>query len=135
LDGTAPKAITPEGIYVAALSHDGTEIAVMSETGGLSICPLSGPPRSIPGGTSADTLLGWGKDGRSIFVSQREKLPTPVFRLDLATGKRELWKSLAPPDPAGVRGVWPVFISADERTLVYNPERRLTDLFVVSGLR
>jgi WD40 repeat protein len=135
LDASAPRAITPEGVYLAALSHDGTQIAVMSETGGLAIYPLSGPPRSVTGGTKADTLSGWGKDGRSIFVSQPKKLPTAIFRLDLATGKRELWKSLSPPDPAGVRTIFPLFISADERTLVYNPERRLTDLYVVQGLR
>jgi Tol biopolymer transport system component len=135
LDGSGPRAITPEGIYLAVLSHDGTSIAVMSETAGLTIYPVNGTPRSVPGATAEDTLAGWRKDGHSIFVVQREKLPTPIYSLDLATGRRELFKSLSPPDPAGVRGLWPVFISADEKTLVYNPERRLTDLFLVQGLR
>ena len=34
---------------------------------------------------------------------------------------------LSPPNPAGVRNLSPLFISADEKTLVYNQERRLTD--------
>jgi hypothetical protein len=41
----------------------------------------------------------------------------------------------SPPDSAGVRAVDFVFVSADEEIVMYSQERRLTDLYVVKGLR
>jgi eukaryotic-like serine/threonine-protein kinase len=132
LESGASRAVSPEGIDSAALSPDGTSIAVSFG----AVYPVDGrAPRMIPGWTIGDSFVGWGKDGRNIFILRRGEFPTPIFRLNLATGKRELWKSLSPPDPSGVRDVRPVFISADEKTLIYSPERRLTDLYVVQGLR
>ncbi len=54
--------------------------------------------------------------------------------MELATGRREVWRELAPPDPAGVTFVQPI-LTRDARAYVYTYHRYLSDLYLVSGLR
>ncbi len=55
--------------------------------------------------------------------------------LDIRTGKKELWKELMPPDPAGVMTVSPVNVTPDWKSYAYSYQRSLADLYVVEGLR
>jgi len=43
----------------------------------------------------------WSADGKSILVRGAETRPLTLYRIDLASGTRERWKELAPPDLAG----------------------------------
>jgi hypothetical protein len=54
---------------------------------------------------------------------------------DVATGERQPWLELTPPDPAGVQSIGPVHMSADGKAYVYSYRRKLDQLFVVDGLR
>jgi hypothetical protein len=59
----------------------------------------------------------------------------PVFRVELTTGDRPLWKTLTPSDPVGVEDAREtVVITPDARSYCYTYLRRLGDLFVVDGL-
>jgi hypothetical protein len=58
-----------------------------------------------------------------------------VIRLDLKTGGRQPWLSLAPSDTAGVSVIPFVDLSADGRGYVYSYPRALSTLYVVEGLR
>ena len=55
--------------------------------------------------------------------------------MDARTGKRSLWRQLAPLDPAGVSSIDPILLSADGRAYVYSYRRLLSGLFVVEGLK
>ena len=58
-----------------------------------------------------------------------------IFRLDIATGKRDLWKELTPPDSAGISNVAPPAIAADGKTYAYSYNRILSDLFLAEGVK
>jgi hypothetical protein len=58
-----------------------------------------------------------------------------VDRIDLATGRRTLWKELMPPDPVGVIWIGAVRIAADERSYAYQYSRSSSELFLVEGLQ
>ena len=60
-------------------------------------------------------------------------VPAAVFRVDIKTGKYELWKEIAPPDLAGVMVISPAVISRDEKSYVYSFNRTLSELFAVDG--
>ena len=45
--------------------------------------------------------MQWSSDGKSLFVRGPEEQPLVIYRVELATGKRERWKDLAPADPTG----------------------------------
>ncbi len=79
--------------------------------------------------------MGWTPDGKSLYVGRRGEYPARIFRLDLASGKRELWKELSPPDPAGISNVAPPAIADDGMTYAYSYNRILSDLFLAEGLK
>ena len=58
-----------------------------------------------------------------------------VVRLDVATGRKELWKELVPADSAGVTEVPAVIPTSDGRSYVYSYIRQLSDLYVVKGVK
>ena len=66
---------------------------------------------------------------------RRGEYPGKVYRLDAASGKRELWKELTPPDPAGISSLSPPAVAADGRTYVYSYNRILSDLFLAEGIK
>jgi hypothetical protein len=69
------------------------------------------------------------------FVMERKGLTFSIFRLDVESGRRDLWKEIVPPDPAGFWGITSFFIAADGKSYVYSYMRTMADLYLVSGLK
>ena len=104
--------------------------------GTVSILSLeSGQSRPIPGLAAGELPVQWSEDGRSLFVVPAAGLPAKIFRLDLVTGERSLWKEITPSDPAGVFGIDPIRLTRDGKSYVYSYRRLLTDLYLVEGLK
>jgi hypothetical protein len=55
--------------------------------------------------------------------------------MEPATGQRELWRTLLPPDPAGVISIRPPLLTPDAKVCVYSYSRFLSSLFLVEGLK
>jgi hypothetical protein len=51
-------------------------------------------------------------------------LPSTVERVDIATGKRTPWRTLAPADLAGVHGISQVVMTRDARVCLYSYQSR-----------
>src|SRR5207247_9408537 len=51
---------------------------------------------SFPTRRSSDLPTSWSQDGHGLFVYQTGEVPAKVYRVDLAAGKRVLWKQLVP---------------------------------------
>jgi hypothetical protein len=56
-----------------------------------------------------------------------------VFRLDISSGRRELWRTLTPADAAGVAGI-NVRPTASGEGYVYNYVRTLSDPYLVESV-
>ena len=77
-----------------------------------------------------EALIGFTGDGRSLFVYKLGEVPGTVYKLDLATGHKQLWKQLVPPDVSGVTDITP-----DGNNYVYEYGRTLSDLYLVNDLK
>jgi hypothetical protein len=77
----------------------------------------------------------FSSDSRFLFAFGYGQVPTLVYRLDLASGKKQLWKMLAPADRSGLEGMSVVRLSADGRSYAYSYGRCLNDLYLVEGLK
>lgn len=95
----------------------------------MSLTPVT------PEESAAATPLRWTADGRSLFVGTERGLLARVFRLDLATGRHELWKEFTPGDPAGITDLSPAAISADGNTVLVSYGHNLSDVYVAEGLK
>ena len=62
-----------------------------------------------------------------------------IYKLDLASGRRELWKELTPPDPGGLidigSSLGEVRITPDGKSYVYTSWTMPSELYLVEGLK
>jgi len=136
LAGGAAKPVTPEGVVARLLSPDGASLVTRTPEG-LALTPLEGgPSRPIPGVEPGDRPLRFTAESRSLFLRpDAREFPARVFRLDVATGRREVWKELMPGDPAGITTLSPAAISEDGKTVLFTYARSLSDLYLAEGLK
>jgi eukaryotic-like serine/threonine-protein kinase len=131
-------AVTPEGTNGSffALSPDGSRVAAVGPDEKAYLFPLpSGEPRPIKGLEPGEMPVKWSSDGRFLYIYKSGELPAKVYRVDIESGSRTLWKPLMPPDPAGVEFVGPVLPTPDGKSYVYGYRRLLSDLYLVEGLQ
>ena len=131
-------AISPEGVNATsfAISPDSHDVAAIGPDQKGYLYPLAGgEARAIPGFKPGEEPITWSADGRSLYIYQPGELPARVYRLDVQTGQRTLWKQLMPSDPAGVENIGPILITPDAKTCVFGYHRMLADLYLVEGLK
>lgn len=127
------RSATPEGVDSVLVSPDGMSVLGVKDRV-AAIYPISGGnPQNVPGWESTDSAIQWENTGKAIFVWDRS-FPAKLFRLDLVTGKRELWKEMAPPDPVGV-SYGRLLMTADGKHYLYRYRRILNRLNVAQGLK
>jgi len=132
-----PKPITEEGVGASViLSPKGDLVADVGPDRKIYLYSTAGgEPRAVPETEVSEVPTGWSADGREIFVIVRGQIPAQVFRVDIATGKRTLWKALEPADSAGIDTLGRVLLSSDNKSYVYSYVRTLSDLYLVEGLK
>ena len=94
-----------------------------------------GEPSVIKGLNPGEQPIVWSADGHAVYVYQPGELPARVYRVELQTGQRTLWKQLMPSDPAGVENIGPILLTPDAKTCVFGYHRMLADLYLVEGLK
>jgi eukaryotic-like serine/threonine-protein kinase len=132
------KPISPEGISGVNLSPDGRSTTVLGPDGKHGIWPLDGSGiRLIPGLDSTYYLIGWSPDGGSLYaVSRRTSQKTAkVFKVNIATGKMEFWKTFGAEAGSGVESVGGLRFSRDGTAYAYIYVRVLSEAYVVTGLK
>lgn len=132
----SPVAVTPDGVNLGFVSPDGRTIVGLSTDGGYAIYAVGGAKiQDIPGLTAAETVYDWSTDGRSVYAG-RPAVPFRLERVDVATGKRTLFKELMPPDRVGVSTVGNfVNLVSDGRYYAYTYGKNVSTLYVVTGAR
>ncbi|HKB71649.1 MAG TPA: protein kinase [Thermoanaerobaculia bacterium] len=137
LDGGPPTAITPEGMGegLGPISPDGKWVVAQGVDHAFYLYPLEGgEPKAIPGLSPDDRPICWTPVGQDLYVFRRGTLPSPVFLLELATGRKQPIKELMPPDSAGVVEIISVHVTPDAASYAYSYHRILSDLFLVEGI-
>ena len=136
--GNPPRPITGEGVNASlfAVSPDGKMIVMVGpdqKPGLLSV--EGGEIRPIPGLDVGDAPITFTSDGHSIFVYRLGEVPAKVDNVDLATGHRQPWKQLVPPDVSGVTDISAILITPDGKNYVYEYGRTLSDLYLVNDVK
>jgi hypothetical protein len=53
-----------------------------------------------------------------------------IFRVELNSGKREVWKLIRPADPAGILSLRSFFVTPSGSAYTYSASRALSSLYV-----
>jgi WD40 repeat protein len=136
VSGGKPRAITAEETRIplsaSPVSPDG-QLVFASGAEVSALFPIDGgPPRPIPGLKSGENLIRWSADGKSLYLVDDD---LKIWLLDVATGKRQLWKELHPPRTATADDFLSVLLTPNGQVYVQTYQRWLSDLYVVEGLR
>ena len=139
LEDGSRRQFAPEGVNTASFSAlpikpDGSSVWLIGSDGQPYLFPFTGgEPQAVRGVLPTDNLVMWSPDGNTLYVSSASGTPQQIFRVDLRTGERALWKEIVPSQPAGVR-LSQVAMTPDGRTLLHSYSQLLTNLYVVSGV-
>jgi Tol biopolymer transport system component len=137
LDSGDSKPLTPEGTVGTALSPDGRSLSVVERSGKRGLWPMDGSGfRPIPNFDSSYAVLGWTADGASLYAMSNhlgEKL-AKVYRVNITTGKMDLWKTFGDSLPSGATAGAPR-LSSDGSSYAYGYNELLSQAYVVKGLK
>jgi Tol biopolymer transport system component len=119
----------PRGVFPMP---DGKSVAVVAPPPApCSLLPiLGGEPRPIP--CPSGPAAGLSADGRTWYVREGG-VPARLYRADVLTGRKEFWKEVAPPDPAGTYRMDNFLVTPDGKTYVYTYRRILSDLYLIEA--
>jgi eukaryotic-like serine/threonine-protein kinase len=135
--GATPQPVSDEGPFGRpVVAPDGLWVTARKVGVPLSIYPTDGgTPRTLPGGRIDDRPLNWSTDGNWLFVRRGSDMVALIDRLEVATGRRSLWKEVRSTEPAGLFGIDTVRITPDGSSYAYTFESGLGTLYVVEGLK
>ncbi len=136
INGGMARPITQDGTLGFIITPDGKFITTIDPEQKISLFPIEGgAPRPIPGLAAGDRPVQWSADGRSLYVAQLGEQSAKVYRLDLSTRRKELWKELGPPDLTGVFRISHIVLTPDARSYAYSIWHARSELYLVEGLK
>jgi hypothetical protein len=139
--GGAPRILTQEGMgiafaSIAPLSPDGSRFIVGNGRDWFVLPLAGGAPQPVQGMLPGERVLGWSADGGAVFVRpELSVLPVAITRLELAQGRRTPVLAFTPPDPAGHLQTRGVFMTPDAQAFAFTCEKKLSELYLVEGLK
>jgi len=129
---------TPDRIEITP-SPDGTRVlnAGIDGNGWFAYAVDGGAPQEVKGISQDEMPIGWRADNQSLYVRPRRAgdMSTPVWIVEIATGKRTLWKEIRPSQPIDFRNDLHLHITPDGRAYAYNFSLQVSDLYLAQGLR
>ena len=136
ISGGAPRPVTPEGTRGGIVSPDGALLLVQGRQNEFELHPAAGgEPKVVSALTPDDNVFQWSSDGRSVFAIPGLEVPARLDRVELTTGRRELWHRLAPSDLTGVVRIYQAIVAGDLKSYAYCSLVHRDDLFLVEGAR
>ena len=103
-------------------------------TRGRRTPPGSGQPIALPKWTAGDVPINNTTDNRSFFVRHGDN-PVDIYRFDFLKGTRQFVRQLRPADATGMEAMSEVLMTPDGKSYAYGGIRRLSNLFVVTGMK
>ena len=116
------RPITPPDLegYFLEISPDGSHVAAVGRGGVLTVYPVAGgPPVLLSEPGDPWVPAGWDGNG-ALFARNLYDVPARVFSVDLATGARRLFATVAPPDRSGVTWILRLKVATATKTIGFS---------------
>ncbi len=138
LAGSKPRPVTPEDPLSTQLVIRGGRYATAVLDGVYWLYPLpSGEPRRMAGVQKDDFIAAVAVDGQSALVYVRQEVPIKVYKVDLRSGDRVLFREIPLGDQAGANlGTPPILtMTPDGRSYEVGFDQTLSNLYLIEGLK
>jgi len=119
----------------ALVSPDQNSVLTRSPEGDMVFYSLKGDVIKKAAGLQANEApIRWAGDGNNVYVANGRQIPVVIYRVNLVTGQRTVWKEITPADISGIVGQISLIMSASGESYAYTYRRVLSDLYLVPGL-
>jgi serine/threonine protein kinase/Tol biopolymer transport system component len=131
------KPLTPPRAIGRPLTPDGKFLVTRYPDRSVKLLPVDGgQPLPIRGFEGTDLPLRFSNDAKYLFVYTMESpVLLKIWKIDIASGRREFVKAVGPSDPAGVYVTLKLALGPDLRSYAYIYGRRLSSLYEVEDTR
>jgi hypothetical protein len=136
VDGSTPKRLSPGDAPYAAVAPDGQSFISTVDRKAFVIRSLSdGSSKPIPGIQDGEQPIGWA-DSKHVFVQPPTATGQNIYKLDIESGRRELWQAITPKDATGLRPMnVPIAITPDGRWMAFGWRTQLGQLYSSDTLK
>ena len=134
IQGGEPKPVTPEGFFGSLVTPDGSAVLVSDGEKGWLWRLSGGTGKPLPFGPKEYAVLGFAATPHTAYVRKLSE-NARVYRIDLETGRTELWREIPVTDPAGLVAIGSLRITPDGESVAFQIRRDLSELYRVEGLR
>jgi serine/threonine protein kinase/Tol biopolymer transport system component len=136
LEGDTLRPVMPAGVAgFGWFTADGKYALGWDTHNDWALYPIEGgQPIPLPKWTAGDLPINHTTDNHSFWVTNGD-IPVNVYRFDFLTGTRQFVRKLQPSDATGLERVSDVLMTPDGKYYTYGGPRRLSNLFVVTGLK
>jgi serine/threonine protein kinase len=138
LDGGVPQPFSPEGVDFQEyrVIRGGQAAIALTVDREYRIYPIAGgDSEAVPHLEPMDRLVRWFDAENAAIVYRLGEMPGALYRIDITTGERKLFRALTPPDPTGIYRIGRLQTSPDGSAHCYTYYMHLVDLHVIEGLK
>jgi Tol biopolymer transport system component len=134
-DGSTPKQLTPGDFPWGAVAPDGQSFILHQNKDWVVRSLLDGSSKAIAGIQDAEISIGWA-DLKHVFVQGATAAGVNIYKLDVESGRRELWQTITPKDAVGLKPMsTPNAITPDGRWMAYTYRTLLGQLYSSDTLK
>ena len=128
-DGSTPKQLSPGSAPWGAVAPDEKSF-ISDQKGAVVVRSISdGSSKPIPGIQAEDFPIGWA-DSKHIFVQATIATGLRIYKVDIESGRRELWQTITPKDATGLRPMkTPAAITPDGQWMAFGCRTQLGQLY------
>jgi eukaryotic-like serine/threonine-protein kinase len=129
------RPFTPGGVRLQAVSPDGKFVAGAGGDRRTYLFPLDGGPAQSLQTKGDERVIGWSSDGKTVYAAATGETGTSIYRIDIATGRRGLFRDISPLDKTGVTYISAGSVTPDGQYYEYSYNRQISELFIIDGLK
>jgi hypothetical protein len=120
------NTFSPDGTRFVARCADSKEHCVYDTA--------SGSAEPLERAAAEWVPVAWDQEDRVFFRDRSKMIPEVLWRVDMASGEPERVAEIGPRDRSGILGLTRLTVAQSGEAWAYSVMRRLSDLYVVSGL-
>lgn len=141
--GSAPKPLTGDfpsrGVDFLSVSPDGMSFAYQRNGEWVIQSMRTGIAKPVPAIGPGEYVVRWSTDNRTVFVVREGDKELMLYRVDLDSGKRELWQTLQRTSQVGLvsmqNGYFGCDVDASGKTAAISYDTDLDVLYSAEGMR
>jgi eukaryotic-like serine/threonine-protein kinase len=136
--GAPPKFLSPTAPGVRPeVSSEGNSVLVGDTEGHSGVFTIATNTfKLVPGMLPNESVVAWTSDPQRVFTQVQTPTGLNIYKLDLTSGKRELWQAIIPKDQVGLRPmINEIAITPDGHYMSYAYRTQLSQLYRTDNLK